>query len=671
MKINLYSPQVTSGLLLAPMFIPGWKTPVLPAGAFHGGIPLSIHSPSIPLYVVIDPFTAFATAMAAGDSVELFANGQPTGVIKIVKKGEENDRIGIELPWGWLVNGANKLFYRVTRLAGNTADSQPILDVLFHSPGPSVTAGHPASVVPGQLATFTFNVSYPRAYDELTLTVGTWSKKIPYTPPTNPVTYTLATTDIQQIGDGIHPVSVRVVDQLGNLNVSPTTSIDIRANQSQVAVQFLNGPYTIAPGGRVKDIELGLTQMGQPIEGVVTLVLPPGTTFADGTSVGSFTTQVDGLLKITNVKGAISAGSFPLTATSGTSTSTAVLTINAHGPLGAISLGTGPLAAVISSDGTRVYVSDTQSSLMTVIDTARSLVIGQIDGAGPVVSWDLAINIEGTRVYECKGSSSAGVNGAIGVLDTKHLILDKDISVEGFPIGVVLSKDEQLVFSSDWRGNTVYVTNTQTYRSVKAITVGQNPRGMAITPDGARVFVCNFSDKSSTGSVSVIDTQTLSVSGTTALQGSPYGVAASADGQFMFVGVWMNQQQHKGAIVQLSARDGTVLKTFPVEGLPKGVCTNPSGTLVHFCHDNVYAVASIDASSGTLIRYTGVGSRAYDMALSHDGVRAYVPCPDSNTVQVIALDQGAVSAADATEGYSKATSDIPRKPINGEAFRYV
>lgn len=221
------SSQADAALELWPMYIPGWKTPVLPTGTYHGGIPLTIHSPSIRLYMVIDPLKTLSKPLAIDDSVELWVNGQPTSVIKIIKVGEENDRIDMELPWGWLVNGANTMFYRVTRVSQNHDDSLPILDLLFHYPPSEITVSHPASANPAQPGTFTLTRSYPREYDGVTLTVGTWSKTIPYVHPANPITYTLTAADLQQIGDGTHPVSARIVDQLGNSNVSTTSSIII------------------------------------------------------------------------------------------------------------------------------------------------------------------------------------------------------------------------------------------------------------------------------------------------------------------------------------------------------------------------------------------------------------------------------------------------------------
>ncbi|WP_166220764.1 Ig-like domain-containing protein [Pseudomonas atagonensis] len=231
MSINVNSTQINALLQLYPMAIPGAEENLQPPGAYHLGIPESIHSPSTKLFMVIDPITLFSTLFAAGDSVRLWVNGQATSVIKPIKPGEENDRIFMELPWGGLKDGRNTLYYEVTRVSGSKDKSDPILNVLFNNPASGITVSHPASIGPGQPATITLTRSYPREYDVVKLTVGTWSKTIAYVHPANPITYTLTTADLQQIGDGTHPVSATVVDQLSNRKLSPTTSISITANQ--------------------------------------------------------------------------------------------------------------------------------------------------------------------------------------------------------------------------------------------------------------------------------------------------------------------------------------------------------------------------------------------------------------------------------------------------------
>lgn len=260
----LNSAQADAALALYPLFIPGWKEGLLPANTYHGGAPLTIYSPSTSLFIVIDPLLTLSITLGIGDSVRLWVNNVATSLVKPIKEGMENERITMELPWGELNNGENTLHYRVTRLSGNF-NSSPTVKLLYHYPACEITVSHPPSVGPTQSATFTLTRNYPREYDVLTLTVGTWSKKIPYAHPTNPVGYTLSAAELQQIGPGTHPVSAKVADQLGNFKVSPTSSIVISTtppewvdHYTSLADYNYNGwiPHAAARSGSIRQFRM-------------------------------------------------------------------------------------------------------------------------------------------------------------------------------------------------------------------------------------------------------------------------------------------------------------------------------------------------------------------------------------------------------------------------------
>ena len=57
-------------------------------------------------------------------------------------------------------------------------------------------------------------------------------------------------------------------------------------------------------------------------------------------------------------------------------------------------------------------------------------------------------------------------------------------------------------------GNTVSVIDTATNTVTATVNVGRSPAGVAVTPDGRKVYVANRLDA---GTVSVIDTATNTV----------------------------------------------------------------------------------------------------------------------------------------------------------------
>jgi YVTN family beta-propeller protein len=85
-------------------------------------------------------------------------------------------------------------------------------------------------------------------------------------------------------------------------------------------------------------------------------------------------------------------------------------------------------------------------------------------------------------------------------------------------------------------GNSVSVIDAGTNTLVATIPVGRAPNGIAVTPDGTRVYVANegvLGDPSDT--VSVIDTATNTVVETVTVGLSPKAVAVTPDGSLAYV----------------------------------------------------------------------------------------------------------------------------------------
>src|ERR1700756_2389036 len=80
--------------------------------------------------------------------------------------------------------------------------------------------------------------------------------------------------------------------------------------------------------------------------------------------------------------------------------------------------------------------------------------------------------------------------------------------------------------------NKVTVIDTTTNKVVTTVDVGLAPAGVAVTPDGSKVYVANEAVK---GTVSVIDTATNAVSATVAVGSNPVGVAVKPDGRNVYV----------------------------------------------------------------------------------------------------------------------------------------
>jgi len=82
---------------------------------------------------------------------------------------------------------------------------------------------------------------------------------------------------------------------------------------------------------------------------------------------------------------------------------------------------------------------------------------------------------------------------------------------------VVLSPDGKILYLANAGSDDVSVIDLSSNRGLAHLTVGANPRGIAITPDGSRIFVNNVLD----GTLSVIDTEMLTVTDTIPITAIP------------------------------------------------------------------------------------------------------------------------------------------------------
>src|SRR5215471_17546506 len=101
----------------------------------------------------------------------------------------------------------------------------------------------------------------------------------------------------------------------------------------------------------------------------------------------------------------------------------------------------------------------------------------------------------------------------------------------GFAGAQALAQNAYITNSGVLPPGTVSVIDTTSNTVAATIPVGSAPTGVAVTPDGSRVYVTNFNDNT----VSVIATASNMVTAVITVGDSPFGVAVSPDGSTVYV----------------------------------------------------------------------------------------------------------------------------------------
>jgi YVTN family beta-propeller protein len=154
---------------------------------------------------------------------------------------------------------------------------------------------------------------------------------------------------------------------------------------------------------------------------------------------------------------------------------------------------------------------------------------------------------------------------SFSVIDTAtNTVVGSPITVGIEPWGVAVTPDGSKVYVTDLSSNNVSVIDTATNTVVGSpIPVGSQPYGVAVTPDGSKVYVANVGEDT----VSVIDTATNTVVGSPITVSSfPAGVAVTPDGSKVYVA---NQGSNNVAVIPTATN--TVTATIPVGMAPIAV----------------------------------------------------------------------------------------------------
>ena len=260
--------------------------------------------------------------------------------------------------------------------------------------------------------------------------------------------------------------------------------------------------------------------------------------------------------------------------------SVSVIDISNNSVVATVAVGTGPNHPTVTPDGTRLYVPNGSSDNVSVVDTATNAVMATVSvGNDPR---HVAITPDGTRAYVSNvGSAEVSVLDTDPASPTFHTVIatvatatsargiaitpDGARAYVAVRIGIFPDPDEVKVLDTDPASPTFHTM-------LAAIPVGSNPWGVAITPDGSRVYVVN----NGSNTVSAINTATNAVTATlTNVGGDPQGIAITPDGGTAFVASTFDAAK----VIDTDPASGsfhTVLATVALGNGPAGVAVTPA-----------------------------------------------------------------------------------------------
>jgi YVTN family beta-propeller protein len=141
---------------------------------------------------------------------------------------------------------------------------------------------------------------------------------------------------------------------------------------------------------------------------------------------------------------------------------------------------------------------------------------------------DLALSADGRWVVTANSTS-----GSASLVDLEAGQAVAEVPTGGRPFAVALSRDGRRAVVTNWLSGSLTVLEVKPpqLRVLRTLSVGDEPRGVALTADGARAFVALAGE----AAVAVVDLQKLATVARVVVGEEPWHVGLSADGKRLAV----------------------------------------------------------------------------------------------------------------------------------------
>lgn len=330
--------------------------------------------------------------------------------------------------------------------------------------------------------------------------------------------------------------------------------------------------------------------------------------------------------------------------------------------------GVNPTGMAITRDSSTAYMANLNNygvagqysvSVLNLKNNSVETIIHDPSFSEP---YNIALNAEETKAYVTNSNSTT-----VSVIDTKTNKVTKVIKGFDGPDGIVINHETNLAYITNYggpngvksdNGRTVSVVDLNTNKIVKTITVGYGPVSLAISPDNKFIYVINYEfGKLDNGSMSIIRTDTNKVIHTVRGLFGPFAIALTPDGNFAYItNFGSNDFTPIGStvsVIDLKKRKPKITATIDLGLQPSGIDITPNGLFAYVSNYNTlyrHADTFVDLTPGggtvqiidiatnqVLLPTIAVGNSPGRVYISPDGKFAYTTNFSGNTLSVIAL----------------------------------
>ncbi len=228
------------------------------------------------------------------------------------------------------------------------------------------------------------------------------------------------------------------------------------------------------------------------------------------------------------------------------------------------------------------------------------------------------------RAYATDGLSS----GMLTPVELATNTAGTPITVGTDPIGVAITPNGKTAYVTNAASGTVTPIELATNTAGTPITVGTDPIGVAITPNGKTAYVTEENG------VMPIEVATNKAGTPIPVGHNPYGIAITPDGKTAYV----TQTNAADTVTPVDLTTHTAGTPIAVGAPSVEVAITPDGKTAYVTTEGLPgAVTPIELATNIAGTPITVGAEPEGVAITPDGATAYVANGDSSTVTPIAL----------------------------------
>ena len=279
-----------------------------------------------------------------------------------------------------------------------------------------------------------------------------------------------------------------------------------------------------------------------------------------------------------------------------------------------------PGAAAHDVDARIAVDSGTPSGLYDVA------IAGQADSGALLAHATAAVRVQRSGEALRLAYTADAFDNAVTPLDMRTFATGVQIVVGELPRDLALSPDGARLYVANNASNDVTVIDTASQQAIATVAAGKGPWGIRVSPDGGTVWVANNSDDT----VQAIDAATLQARQPIHVGRTPEVIAIAPNGTMLYV-----SDSTSNDVTPVDVRRGVALDPIAAGARPRALTIAPDGKTVFVSDYGGDCVTPVDVASGKAGAPIPVGVAPRGLAVSPDGKWLFVANFGSNTVTPI------------------------------------